>query len=143
MTIWEILNSPFFLTIVSIVLGGVIATIISAAWQRRAQRHSLRMTLTKEILNLYHDYIRYIKNDDMSDAVGEFDKLHAGFISKAKMAKVLFDDEIEGKLKKIANKLATVHDLKIHGREQKAKSKYQDLFEDADEVLEKLFQFLK
>jgi uncharacterized coiled-coil DUF342 family protein len=142
-TIWEILNSPFFLTITSISLGGIIATTISAAWQRKSQRHSLRITLTKEILDLYHDYIRYIKNADVPEAVETFDRLHSGFISKAKMAKVLFNDEIESKLKKIANKLATVHDLKIHGRVQKAKSKYQDLFEDADEILEKLFQFLK
>ena len=105
-------------------------------------RHPATLFL-RYALDLYHDYIRYIKNDDVSEAVETFDILHSGFISKAKMAKVLFNSEIEGKLKKIANKLATVHDLKIHGRVEKAKGKYRDLFEDADEVIERLFHFLK
>jgi hypothetical protein len=59
------------------------------------------------------------------------------------MAKVLFSPDIENKLTKMANKLATVHDLKVSGRLQKAKSQYHQIFEDANEVLEHIFQLLK
>ena len=98
MTVWDILNSSLSITIISFILGGILASAISAAWQRRAQRHSLRLTFLNDILNTYHEYVRFLHRNDTAEHGDVFDRYHSSMLSKTVMAKVLFGREVGNKL---------------------------------------------
>jgi hypothetical protein len=143
MSIWEAVNSPIILTIISFLLVGVLASAISAAWQRRSQRHSVRLLLAKEILDTYHEYIRYLRREETIEDPNEFDRLHSDMLSKATMAKVLFNKDIAHRLRELAHKLANVQDLRVQGRVQKAQNKRTEVIIDTDAVIERIFMLLK
>jgi hypothetical protein len=150
MELWDLLNSPIILTIVSFLLVGVLASAISAAWQRRSQRHSLRLILAQEILRAYHNYIRYLRRRDNIEDTDEFSELHAEMLSRSGMAKVLFDEEIALGLGRIANKLATVQDLRLKAHssdrpklDRAYKRNLEDAYAEARLVIEAMFNKMK
>jgi hypothetical protein len=132
------------------MFGGVLATAISAAWQRRSQRHSVRLMLSQEILKTYHQYLRYLKRNDNYEDTEEFDQLHSDMLSKCGMAKVLFGEELAIGLQKLAAKLANIQNLRLQAHNnQRPKTKrafeknFTEVMFEARQVIEEMFNVLK
>ena len=148
MSLWKILNSPLVLTVVSFLLGGILASAISAMWQRRSQKHSLRLMLAQEYLKSYHQYIRYLKRYEDFDP-DEFDHLHTDILSKCGMVRVLYGEMVGIKVQQIANKMSTIHDLRdqaISTGREKLKRAYEknlnEVFVEGRIAIEAIFRAL-
>jgi hypothetical protein len=142
MDIWKIINSPFIISLISVLLGGIVASIISLTWQKRAERHSMRIELLKDILRAYHEYVRFLRRDDMINNQNEFDRVHSEMLSKAKIAYVIFDNQFGKKLRTITDKMNNVHNLRKQGMIEKAEKERLEVYEQADSIIENLYLFL-
>jgi hypothetical protein len=150
MDFWSVLNSPIVLTLLSFVFGSIIAAAISARWQRRSQKHSVRLLLAQEILNTYHRYIRFLKKTDNYEDVDDFDELHIDMLTKCGMAKVIFSQEVADRLKKLANKMATIQDLRLqahyserHKIEKAFEKNLTDVYVEGRLAIEDMFTLIK
>ena len=150
MNTWDVLNSPLVLTVISFIFGGIIASAISAEWQRRSQRHSVRLVLAQEILKTYHLYLRLLKNKNNDNDQEEFDQLHSDMLSKAGMAKVIFGEKVGNRLARLTSKLASIHDLKLQAHESKRRkiehayeNNMNELYVEGREAIEEIFNVIK
>jgi hypothetical protein len=142
MTFWKFLNSPIVLTIVSFLLGGVLASAISALWQRRSQKHSVQLSLSQEIISTYQEYVRFLSRKSTIKEAEEFDRLHADLLSKARISRVLYGDEIADELISLAKRLANVQHLRLKGDFEHAENQREKAYKCADNVIEKIFKIL-
>ena len=128
---WTFLNSPFALTLMSLLFGAVVSSRLSYRWQKRKVRYELQMALVKRFSLLYQKYIRILESKNTDKLAGDyFDEIHAELISIAMESKVVFKNPTLGKhmddlITKLANarnlllntnkkldkKLAEIHDL--------------------------------
>lgn len=140
---WEILNQPLSVTIVSFFLGSVLASFISAKWQKRSQRHSVQLGLMQDTLRCYQEYMRFLRRTDTTnDDQHEFDRLHSEFVSKAKMAKVLYNLSIGNSVVYLTQRMATVYELKQQGKHEKAMEQCKEIYQLADATFEAMYHHL-
>ncbi len=145
MNIWEILNSPFIVTVISFALGGVVVALVSAKLQQRGQRHSVRLVLTREILATYHEYVRFLRRARNPEDEGdddEFDRLHAELMSRTRITKVLFSYNMHQDLTRLASRLANIQQLRRDGAQEQAKAKLIDVYQHAESIFEAMFSEL-
>src|SRR5690242_20592492 len=57
------LNSPLSLTLIGLAWASTVTSWIAALWQKRAYQHEVRMECAKNILTIYHEYIRLLKGN--------------------------------------------------------------------------------
>jgi uncharacterized membrane protein YccC len=139
---WDALNQPLSVTIVGFLLGGVLASLISAFWQRRSQRHSVRLELMQDLLRCYQEYMRFLRRPESDTDDREFDRLHSEFVSRTKMAGVLFGAGTRDSLMLLAQRMASVHALRKEGRATKAVNKGQEIYPLADSTFEAMYLML-
>ena len=145
MNVWDTLNSPFVVAVVSFLLGGLVVSAISAAWQRRAHAHELRLDTSKEIVHTYHEYISLLRRppEDESDRDEAFDRIHSMFLSRTVMARVIFDESVSAQLRALARKLANVKNLQIDGKEVSADKQLMSAYTDAEAIVETMFKAIR
>lgn len=97
--------------------GTLVASTVTAQWQRRSRRQDLRIQHIRDLLDTYHEYIRILKSTDGTLGGRDFDLVHAKLFSLGKMSAVIFDDpRIETLWKGVAQAMATLRDLKLKGK---------------------------
>lgn len=133
MSTWQILNSPLVLALVGLLWGTLVASTVTARWQRRSRRQDLRIQHIRDLLDTYHEYIRILKSADGTLAGRDFDLVHAQLFSLSKMSAVIFDDpQIETQWKGVAQSMATLRDLKLKGRGAGFEEKLREVCVQAD-----------
>jgi hypothetical protein len=144
MSPWQILNSPFALTTITLLWGGIAACAISARWQRRAQLHAGQVQYAKEIMGLYQSYVRRV-NGQTEGLNGErMDELHSQMLSQAKLARFLFGDPRVGEAWKIvASGLADAAGFKRSGHVEKATRRMVDVYQDAETAIGAMYSRMK
>ena len=65
MIIRELLNSDIAITILSFLLGGVIVSWLSFTWQKRAQKHAVRLVYARELIGTCHDYSQQLSTGNI------------------------------------------------------------------------------
>jgi hypothetical protein len=144
MTFWQVINSPFVLTIVTLLVGGLAASTISAMWQRRAQQHAVKLQYSREILATYQAYVRRINGDRERLSGDGADELHAQMLSQAKLARFLFRDPRVGEgWKTVAADLTDAAGFKRSGHDEKASRRMIDVYRDADLAIEATYQEIR
>jgi len=143
MTTWETINSPIVVTIVSFFLGGVLATAVASLMQRKSQRHAVRVQLLHDWLRAYHDYMRFLRREDMIDNQDEFDRVHAQMLSLAKIGRVMFGDHLGKQLVSLTDKMGNCHSLRASGKTTKSKNQRVEIYKQADEMIELLYALLR
>lgn len=143
MTVWETINSPIIVTVVSFFLGGLLASVVAHGMQHRSQQHAVRVQFLHDWLRAYHEYMRYLRRDDMTDNQDEFDRVHAQMLSLAKIGHVIFGNEVGIRLVALTDKMQNSHSLRKSGRETKSKNERTEIYKKADEIIEQLYSVLR
>ena len=141
--IWDFLNQPLIVTVVAFLLGGVLASVISIAMQRKGQRHSLRLEEARQITIAYYDYIRFLRRADTVDDLDRFDRLHIEMMSKARISRVVFGEEVGEALGQLAYQMQNTQNLRRQGKSTAAGSQLLTIYEDAQKLTEMMFRQLR
>ena len=142
MTTWEIINSPLTLTIISLIWGSIITTWITASWQKRAYRHEIKLECAKNILSIYHEYIRLVKGNPEFLKGKEFDSINGRLHTEIKIAKLIFKDkEVAHHWKSVAGSLANVRKL-CQENSNLVGEKLDDIYNKANSATELMFKEL-
>lgn len=142
MKLWDLINSDISITVFSFVLGGVLVSWLSFSWQKRAQKHAVRLTFARELIGTYHDYIRFLRREEKINNEEEFDELHTEMLSKSYMANIVFDKALGQKIRALADKLQNCHQLRKQGRLAKAEQCRTENAKYAQEVIEQMYKLL-
>lgn len=112
MNIWEVANSPLILTLIGLVGGSIVATWLTGLWQKRAHQHEIRLECAKNILSIYHEYIRLLKGKPEFLIGKEFDSINARLYTQVKISHLVFKNkEIAKQWRSVAGSLANVRQL--------------------------------
>ena len=142
MTIWEIVNSPLILTIIGLFWGSLVTTWITATWQKRAYQHEVKLENAKNILSIYHDYVRLLKGNVESLSGKEFDSTNARLYTEVKIAKLIFRNKEVGKQwKSVAGSLANIRQLRLE-KSEFVNEKLDDVYDKATIATESMFKEL-
>lgn len=138
---WNYLNSPFVLTIISLVFGSLMASWITSIWQRRAYHHQVKVQYAQDIVKIYQEYIRLLRGNNKSKT-DDFDLIHPRLVHLSKVTGFLFKNKHIGeKWATIANQLSSILDLQRQGRDKKLiERKLKALYDDGEDVIEKMFK---
>lgn len=142
MNLWDFLNSPLVITVVSFALGGLLVAFVTARLQQRAQRHSVRLAITQQLLDVYHEYIRHLRGPIESNNEADFDRVHAELMSRSRITKVLFGKSTSHELERLANRLANVQQLRKTGQHSHVPVKLSEAYRHAEQIFESMFQEL-
>lgn len=142
MTIWEIVNSPLILTIIGLLWGSIVTTWITALWQKRAYRHEVKLGCAKNILAIYHEYIRLFKGNTELLAGKEFDGINARLYTEVKISKLVFKNkDVGNQWKLVARSLASIRQLRLE-KSKLVDEKLDDIYEKASIATELMFKEL-
>lgn len=143
MSTWGIINSPLALAIMSLLCGGIMASWITALWQKRANRYNAKLECSKSILSIYHEYIRLVRGDPERLQGQEFDSVHARLFTQIKIARLIFRDKGVAKgWDSVIGALANMRKLCLQKEDDLAREKLDDIFEMATIATEKMFREL-
>ena len=142
MKLWDLINSDFSITLLSFLLGGIIVTWLSSMLQRKSQKHSVRLLFIRELIGIYHDYIRFLRRDEKINNYEEFDELHTEMLSKSYMANIIFDEELGKDIRSLANKLCTCQQLREEGKLVKAEQQRVGITKDGQSIIERLYTYI-
>jgi hypothetical protein len=144
MNLWQILNSPLVLTIVTLLGGGLVASTISAMWQRRAQQYAAKVQYAQEIINCYHAYVRLINGNKERLTGDRADEFHAQMLAQAKLARFLFRDPHAGEAwRKVSLALADAAGFKRSGHDEKANKLMAHVYGNAEAAIEAMYNELR
>jgi hypothetical protein len=144
MNLWQIINSPIVLTTVTILAGGLVASTISAMWQRRAQQHALKFQYAREILTIYQAYVRLLNGPKDRLTGDHADELHVQMLSQAKLAPFVFRDRHVGEAwQQVAARLTDAAGFRRAGHEEKAKHRMVDVYRAADSAIQGMYMELR
>ena len=144
MNLWQILNSPLVLAIVTLLGGGLVASTVSAMWQRRAQQHAAKVQYAREIITCYHAYVRLINGDKEHLTGDRSDEIHAQMLAQVKLARFLFRDSQAGEgWRKVALGLADAAGLKRAGHNEKANKLMTHVYGNAESAIEAMYNELR
>ena len=138
---WELINSPAILTLFTVIWGSFVASWITALWQKRSHQQTLRTQFAKDILKAYQQYVRLLRSQKERLQSETFDIIHAEMASQARIAGVIFKDQsIRNRWEKVTDKLANIRGLRIDGKDGTAEKKLLDVFSEADQVIEAMYE---
>jgi hypothetical protein len=142
MNYWNILNEPFVYTVIGVLIGSIAASKISEAWQKRSQHHLIKLQYAQEIINIYQEYVRLLRNETVTN--GELSKIHPKFLSTAKIIGFIFKDKRVGKIWiTIVGKFGNIYGMKKQGVEKSLIiEKSEEIYDDASVVIEIMFKEL-
>lgn len=142
MTIWDIVNSPVALTVIGLLWGSIVTTWITATWQKRAHQHEIKLECAKNILSIYHDYIRLLKGSLDSLSGKEFDNINARLYTEVKIAKLIFKNkDVSKQWKSVAGSLANIRQLRLE-KSKLTDEKLDDVYDKATMATELMFKEL-
>ena len=140
---WEIINSPIFLTLISLVWGSFIASAMTYMWQKQSHNHELRLAFIKEILTVYHQYIRLLKGNIENLKGEDFDEIHGNMRTLVNVSKILFrNTEINQGWEYVSNLMTTVRSCRLEGKFSKADKLLLEAFKEKNNVTEKMYKAL-
>jgi hypothetical protein len=144
MNFWEVINSPLILTIVSLIWGSLIASWVTALWQKRSYHHQIKLQYAQEIISIYQEYLRLIRSETANISRGDFDKIHPRMVASAKLINLLFWNKRIGQIwLSVTNKLNSTCDLRIQERDRSLiDRKLRDIYPEADKAIETMFNEL-
>lgn len=142
MNVWDALNSPIVVTVVSLTSGSVIAAWITALWQKRSHCYETKLQFAQDIVSTYHEYVRLLKHDAKYLSDIDFDAVHSRLLSAAKVVSFLFRDKQVGPgWLEVASKLSSVRGLKLQGRDSTLiDRKLVEIFQVCDPLIEAMFR---
>lgn len=62
--LWTFVNSPIFLTLVSVGLGSLVVAWLSARWQRQALKFEFQLRLFDQLNSLLIDYMKAVFGEE-------------------------------------------------------------------------------
>jgi len=144
MSFWEIINSPLVIGLISLLWGSIVASGITYLWQKRAYQHQLKIRCANDLIEIYQEYIRFIRGTAEKFDNSKFDEIHSEMISKAKIAGLLFKNKNIGKQwEQVAGKLANIRSLILDGRDEKlVQRKMKEVFTMGNQAEEIMFKEL-
>ncbi|RLC70000.1 MAG: hypothetical protein DRI81_19695 [Chloroflexi bacterium] len=144
MSFWDIVNSPVILTLVTLIWGSLVASWVTALWQKRSHHHEVKLKYAQEVTSAYQEYIRMIRSNLDRLSGKDFDDLHSHMVSQARIAGFLFRDKRIGQSwQTVIDKLASVRALRVEGRDPTLiERKLREVYEEADKAVEGMFKKL-
>ena len=144
MTLWEIFNSPIVLTIISLVWGSLVASWITALWQKRSHQYEVKLQYAQDIISAYQKYVRMLRSTSEHLSDKDFDELHSHIVSYSRIAQFLFKgDKVSESWMAVVDRLANIHTLRIQGREfSLIDKKLKELYPKANVAIENMFSEL-
>ena len=153
MSLWEIANSSIVITTVTLIVGSILASWLTAVWQRRARQYDIKLQQAEKLLLVYHEYIRILKGDGDKLRGADFDRLHSQLFALAKVASLVFKNKKVGESwKVVVEKLAEIRYLrlptqkgdgtKLEGkkpRDPQVKTLFGEVYDTARVATEKMF----
>jgi len=138
MSIWDYLNSP----LISILLGSLAVSWITALWQKRSQRYEIKLQYAQEIINIYQEYVRLLRGENIT--ADDLSKIHPKLLSNAKIIGYIFKDKRVGKSWiTIAGKLSNIYGMKKQGKEKVLiTEKSEEVYDEASMAIEIMFKEL-
>ena len=131
-----IVNSPLVLTILGLLWGGIIASWITALWQKRNPHHELKLKYAQEVIEAYQEYIRLVRGTKIPPRT-DFDELQIAMMSHAKVVGHLYSNkEIRKLWASTIDKLSSIFDLKTKGRSQSlVENKLVEIYDDSNQAI--------
>ena len=143
MDIWEIANSSIVITILTLIVGSILASSLTAMWQSRARKYDIKLEQAEKLLLIYHDYIRVLKSDDTKLYGDEFNQVHAQLLARSKIAGLVFKNKTIGESwKEVVDQFAKVRQLRLNGKAHRDPSVHgllTEIYEVARVATEKMF----
>lgn len=122
MDIGAILNAAITQTLLTVILGGFIAALISERWQRKRNRNQLRMDELRQIVSSYQCYYRFLHSKDLASREARLNDCQVRLLSHGKISPIVFDiPGLDEEFRKLVSRLANVLDLSSKGQEDAAK----------------------
>jgi len=139
---WDYLNSPFVLTLISLIIGSLIATWITALWQKRSQQYQIKLQYAQEVINIYQEYARLLRNNKVT--AEDIDKIHPRFLASVKIIGYLFKDKRVGQnWTLIASKFSNIYGLRKQGKDKTMiVTKSEEIYDDFSQVIKIMFKEL-
>jgi hypothetical protein len=144
MTFWEIINSPIVLTIISLIWGSLVASWVTALWQKRSHQYEVKLQYAQDIVNAYQKYVRMLRSTSERLSDNDFDELHSRIVSYSRIAKFLFREKKVGEnWIEVVDKLANIRNLRMQGRDfLLVDKKLKELYPEANVTIENMFSEL-
>ncbi len=153
MDLWEIANSSIVITIVTLIVGSILASWLTAMWQKRARQYDIKLQQAEKILLTYHEYIRILKGDGDKLRGDDFDRLHSQLFALSKVASLVFKNKKVGNgWKEVVEMLAKIRYLRLptekedgakqdgkKPRDPQVKALFIEVYETARVATEKMF----
>ena len=121
MDIGAILNAAITQTLLTVILGGFIAALISERWQRKRNRNQLRMDELRQIVSSYQRYFRLLQSDDLTSISAALDDSQVRLLSHGKISPIVFDmPGLDAEFGKLVSRLANARDLRSKDQKESA-----------------------
>ena len=101
----DLINSPIFIALVGLVWGSLVASGVSAFWQKRSHLYEVKLQYTQNIISAYQDYTRLIRSDVIQEPEKGYDILHPRIVSYSRIIEFIFKNK--SKLAGVGKKLST------------------------------------
>ena len=144
MSLWQVLNSPLILTVITLLGGGLAVSAISAMWQRRAQQHAAQVHYAREIMSAYQTYVRQINASREPGTSDQMDEIHAQMLTQTKLARFLFrDPRVSEDWNAVATDLTDAGGFKRTGHPEKASHRMVSVYRNAESAIEAMYNELR
>jgi L-rhamnose mutarotase len=143
MSLGEFLNQSIVTTLISLIGASFVAAYLSERWQRRSKMYDLRLNQIREIIEVYHKYVRLVKGN-VSELHGKpFDDLHATLSSHNKLNLCMFKSrKIFDNWEHVCQNLASIRNERLHNKEIEWDEKMDDIRERSNEAINLMFKEL-
>jgi hypothetical protein len=93
----DLINSPIFIALVGLVWGSLVASGVSAFWQKRSHLYEVKLQYTQNIISAYQDYTRLIRSDVIQEPEKGYDILHPRIVSYSRIIEFIFKNKSIGR----------------------------------------------
>lgn len=140
----EIINSPSFLALVGLIWGSLVASWVSAFWQKRSRLHEVKLQYAQNIISAYQEYIRLIRSDSTQESSEDFDILHSRIVSHSRIIEFIFKNKSIGQgWTKIIDNLNSAYNLRVQGRDRShIDRQLRNIYPKSDLVVQMMFKEL-
>ena len=140
----DLINSPIFIALVGLAWGSLVASGVSAFWQKRSHLYEVKLQYTQNIISAYQDYTRLIRSDVIQEPEKGYDILHPRIVSYSRIIEFIFKNKSIGRgWKKIVDNLSSAYDLRLQGRNRSVvERQLDDIYPKADLLIQMMFKEL-
>lgn len=117
MLFWDVINSPFILTLFSLIWASLVTSYITKRNQNDNKLNEMRVKAFHDVFSIYHKYIRQVKLADCDRNI--ILERHSELYAISKQLSILFSEDISKGWICICQNLININSLE--GKKQKEK----------------------